>query len=56
MRASRPNTRAVAPEGYDALHAHTSWAATLWRFVTEPELGGYSRIKHRRGTAAASQG
>ena len=45
--------RALAPEFYDPLHAHTSWAATLWRFVTEPQLGGYSRIKRRRGTAAA---
>ena len=46
--------RATAPEFYDMLYAHKSWAATLWRFVTEPQLGGYSRIKRRRGTAAAS--
>jgi sphingolipid 4-desaturase/C4-monooxygenase len=47
--------RALAPEFYDTLHSHRSWAATLWRFVTEPQLGGYSRIKRRRGTAAASE-
>jgi sphingolipid delta-4 desaturase len=46
--------RATAPEFYDTLHAHRSWAATLWRFVTEPQLGGYSRIKRRRSSAAAS--
>ena len=46
--------RATAPEFYDTLYAHRSWAATLWRFVTEPQLGGYSRIKRRRGSAAAS--
>jgi sphingolipid 4-desaturase/C4-monooxygenase len=45
--------RALAPEFYDNLHSHRSWAATLWRFVTEPQLGGYSRIKRRRDTAAA---
>jgi hypothetical protein len=44
--------RATAPEFYDTLHAHRSWAATLWRFVTEPQLGGYSRIKRRRDSAA----
>ena len=27
--------------------AHESWAGTLFRFVTEPQLGGYSRIKRR---------
>ena len=47
--------RRTAPEFYDSLFSHTSWAATLWRFVTEPKLGGYSRIKRRRGTAAAGE-
>lgn len=44
--------RALAPEFYDSLYSHRSWALTLWRFITEPALGGYSRIKRRRGTAA----
>jgi sphingolipid delta-4 desaturase len=47
--------RRTAPEFYDSLLSHTSWAGTLWRFVTEPQLGGYSRIKRRRGTATASE-
>jgi sphingolipid 4-desaturase/C4-monooxygenase len=46
--------RALAPEFYDTLHFHTSWTVTLWHFVTRPSLGGYSRIKRRRGTAAAT--
>jgi len=46
--------RAQAPEFYDSLHSHSSWALTLWRFVTEPQIGGYSRIKRRRGIAAAN--
>ncbi|MDF3069813.1 MAG: Dihydrosphingosine delta-4 desaturase [Polyangiaceae bacterium] len=40
--------RALAPEFYESLYAHTSWSATLWRFITEPTLGGYSRVKRRR--------
>jgi sphingolipid delta-4 desaturase len=44
--------RALAPEFYDSLYQHTSWTSALWRFVTQPALGGYSRIKRRRGTAA----
>lgn len=44
--------RALAPEFYDSLYVHTSWTATLWRFLTAPELGGYSRIKRRRAAAA----
>lgn len=39
--------RALAPEFYDTLYAHRSWADTLWRFVTEPRIGGYSRVKRR---------
>jgi sphingolipid 4-desaturase/C4-monooxygenase len=50
-----PRLRAMAPEFYDSLYAHRSWAGTLWRFVTQPQLGGYSRIKRRRATAAAGE-
>lgn len=42
--------RALAPDFYDGLHAHTSWTQVLWRFVVDPELGGYSRVKRRRVT------
>jgi sphingolipid delta-4 desaturase len=47
--------RQLAPEFYDSLLSHRSWTGTLWRFVTEPRLGGYSRVKRRRSTAAVSQ-
>jgi len=43
--------RATAPEFYDTLYHHASWTATLWRFVTEPELGGFSRVKRAAGIA-----
>jgi sphingolipid delta-4 desaturase len=44
--------RSTAPEFYDQLLSHTSWARTLWRFVTRPSINGYSRIKRRRPSAA----
>jgi sphingolipid 4-desaturase/C4-monooxygenase len=46
-----PKLRALAPEFYDSLYVHRSWAGTLWRFITQPQLGGYSRIKRRRESA-----
>jgi len=52
-----PRLRAQAPEFYDALYSHRSWTVALWRFVTRPELGGYSRVKRGRdaSTPAASE-
>jgi sphingolipid 4-desaturase/C4-monooxygenase len=46
--------RALAPEFYDSLYVHSSWTATLWRFLTEPQLGGYSRVKRRRSRLVAA--
>ena len=42
-----PRLRAMAPEFYDQLMSHRSWTATLFHFVTRPNLGGYSRVKRR---------
>lgn len=39
--------RSTAPEFYDRLQAHRSWTKTLWDFVVQPHLGGYSRVKRR---------
>ena len=47
-----PALRSLAPEFYDGLMHHDSWTATLFRYITKPELGGYSRIK-RRGRAGS---
>jgi sphingolipid delta-4 desaturase len=40
-----PRLRSIAPEFYAHLLHHTSWTATLWRFVMRPALGGYSRVQ-----------
>ncbi len=46
-----PQLRKLAPEFYEPLATHRSWIQVLWRFLTDPSLGGYSRIK-RRGAAS----
>ncbi len=43
-----PQLKRMAPEFYDDLYAHRSWTKTLWSFVTDPTLGGHSRVKRRR--------
>jgi sphingolipid delta-4 desaturase len=47
-----PRLRALAPEFYDTLCSHRSWTATLWRFVTQADMGGYSRTKRGRSQLA----
>lgn len=50
-----PRLRSLAAEHYDDLMHHDSWTATLWRYVREPRLGGYSRIKRAgRGSPAST--
>jgi sphingolipid 4-desaturase/C4-monooxygenase len=43
-----PELRSLAPEFYADLMHHTSWAGTLWHYVTRPTLGAHSRIKRRQ--------
>jgi sphingolipid delta-4 desaturase len=49
-----PRLRALAPEFYESLHQHRSWAGTLWHFVMREDLSGYSRVKRRRSSAVPS--
>ncbi|HKY38179.1 MAG TPA: fatty acid desaturase [Polyangiaceae bacterium] len=49
-----PELCRLAPEFYDPLLSHSSWTKTLWQFVTEPTIGGYSRIKRRRSCEVPS--
>jgi sphingolipid delta-4 desaturase len=42
-----PLLRRLAPEFYASLLCHESWTATLVRYVTQPGLGGFSRVKRR---------
>jgi hypothetical protein len=39
-----PRIRAIAPEWYADLTAHTSWTRLLFRFLFDPEISLYSRM------------
>lgn len=43
-----PKVKALAPEFYDGLHAHRSWASVLYRFFFDPSLTLFSRITRQR--------
>jgi sphingolipid 4-desaturase/C4-monooxygenase len=43
-----PALRRLAPEYYDPLFSHRSWTRTIWRYIMDPALGGFSRVKRRR--------
>ncbi len=40
-----PQLRQLAPEFYDHLLAHHSWTRTIWQYVMNPAIGGFSRVK-----------
>jgi sphingolipid delta-4 desaturase len=40
-----PALRALAPEFYDTLPAHKSWPYVTWKFITDPNVGMWSRAK-----------
>ena len=48
-----PRLKMMAPEWYDSLASHRSWARLLWRFLTDPGLSLFSRMmrKNRAGLA-----
>lgn len=48
-----PRIRAIAPEVYQSLSAHTSWARLLWRFLFDRELTLFARVvRHDRNHVA----
>jgi sphingolipid delta-4 desaturase len=42
-----PRLRALAPEFYDSLLSHRSWTRVVWQYISDPALGGFSRVKRR---------
>jgi len=39
-----PQLRAIAPEYYNNLNYHVSWAKAIWDFITDPDVSPYSRV------------
>ena len=37
--------RQIAPEHYDTLSHHTSWTWVTWKFLTDPEVGPWTRMR-----------
>jgi sphingolipid delta-4 desaturase len=49
-----PRIRAIAPELYTDLVAHTSWTRLLFRFLFDPELSLYSRMTRAHAAGESS--
>jgi sphingolipid 4-desaturase/C4-monooxygenase len=50
-----PRLRALAPEFYEPLMSHRSWTRTIWRYIMDPAIGGFSRVKRAHPNGAASR-
>jgi len=51
-----PAVKALAPELYDSLVSHRSWARLLWRFLTDSRLSLFSRtVRSNRAGQAVTQ-
>lgn len=51
-----PQLRKIAPEYYDTLHHHTSYTWVLWKFITDPAIGPWARIKRNARAGHLDQG
>mmetsp|Transcript_5641 Transcript_5641/g.5842 ORF Transcript_5641/g.5842 Transcript_5641/m.5842 type:complete len:362 (+) Transcript_5641:54-1139(+) len=40
-----PLVRAMAPEFYEHLPHHKSWSYVIWRFITDPKISPYCRMR-----------
>ncbi len=47
-----PTLRRLAPEYYDTLEHYHSWSGVIWRYIVDPTVGPFSRVK--RGARSAS--
>jgi sphingolipid delta-4 desaturase len=40
-----PKVRQIAPEYYDSLCSHDSWTKVLFKYIIDPSIGPYARVK-----------
>ncbi len=45
----------IAPEFYEPLYQHSSWISVIWRFITDPKMGPWSRM-HRPSRDGTPEG
>ncbi|GAB6031708.1 hypothetical protein CHUAL_009457 [Chamberlinius hualienensis] len=43
-----PELKKIAGEYYDNLPQHNSWVKVIYEFITNPDIGPYSRVKRRK--------
>ena len=43
-----PQVRAIAPEFYETIPQTDSWVMTIFRFITDPNMTAFSRVKRNR--------
>jgi len=48
--------REMAPEFYNHLNYHTSWTYVLWKYITDPKVGPYSRVKRKTKVSGLPNG
>ncbi|TNY22665.1 fatty acid desaturase-domain-containing protein [Rhodotorula diobovata] len=48
--------KALAPEFYDVLPSHSSWPGVTWRFITDPNVGMFSRVKRKQKGGRGDEG
>ncbi|RWS18176.1 sphingolipid delta(4)-desaturase DES1-like protein, partial [Leptotrombidium deliense] len=49
-----PLVKKIAPEYYDNLCCHTSWCNVLYRYIIDPRIGPFARVK-RKSVEAESE-
>ena len=42
-----PALREIAKEHYGNLPYHRSWPEVMWRFITDPNISAFNRVKRR---------
>merc|ERR1712227_317244 len=50
-----PQLKAMVPEYYDNVPHYTSWCKVIYDFITDPNVGPYSRVKRTPGTGKTSE-
>ena len=40
-----PKVRQIAPEYYESLCSHNSWIYVIWKYITDPSFGAFSRVR-----------
>jgi hypothetical protein len=51
-----PQLRRIAPEFYNQLTSYPTWAAVIWKFITDPQVGARGVMTKRVMRTGGSSG